>query len=199
MLGNDNRMTLRVLLVDEDAERAAILRAALQTAGYEVAAEARTAVELITRVRAVKPDVIIIDRDSPDRDTLEHVCMVTRDEPRPIVMFTQDKDRMRMREALKAGVSAYVVDGLSAERVQPIVDVALARFEQWQALRQERDQAQASLAERKVIERAKGILMKQGKCSEEEAYRLLRKAAMDRNQRLADVAEKVIAMAHLLT
>jgi response regulator NasT len=192
-------MTLRVLLVDEDPERAATLRAALQAAGYEVVSEARSAVELIGRVRAVKPDVIIIDRDSPDRDTLEHVCMVTRDDPRPIVMFTQDKDQARMREALKAGVSAYVVDGLSAERVRPIVDVALARFEQWQALRQELDQAQASLAERKVIERAKGILMKQRKCSEDEAYRLLRKTAMDRNQRLAEVAENVIAMASLLT
>jgi response regulator NasT len=192
-------MTLRVLLVDDDAERAATLRAALEAAGYTVAAEARSAVELIKRVRAVKPDVIIIDRDSPDRDTLEHISMMTRDDPRPIVMFTQDKDQARMREALKAGVSAYVVDGLSAERVRPIVDVALARFEQWQALRQELDQAQASLAERKIIERAKGIIMKQRKCGEEEAYRLLRKTAMDRNMRLALVAESVIAMADLLT
>jgi len=192
-------MNLRVLLVDEDPERAATLRMALQTAGFEVVAAVRTAVELISRVRAVKPDVIIIDRDSPDRDTLEHISMMTRDDPRPIVMFTQDKDQARMREALKAGVSAYVVDGLSADRVQPIVDVALARFEQWQALRQELDQAQASLAERKIIERAKGILMKQRKCSEEEAYRLLRKTAMDRNMRLSLVAETVIAMADLLT
>ena len=192
-------MTLRVLLVDEDPERTATLRAALQVAGYQVVAEAHSAVELIGRVRSVKPDVIIIDRDSPDRDTLEHVCMVTRDDPRPIVMFTQDKDQARMREALKAGVSAYVVNGLSAERVQPIVDVALARFEQWQALRQELDQAQANLAERKLIERAKGIIMKQRKCSEEEAYRLLRKTAMDRNMRLSMVAETVIAMADLLT
>jgi response regulator NasT len=192
-------MTLRVVLVDDDTERAATLRAALQAAGYEVVAEVQSAVELMARVRAANPDVIIIDRDSPDRDTLEHLCMITRDDPRPIVMFTQDKDQAMMREALKAGVSAYVVDGLSAERVRPIVDVALARFEQWQALRQELDQAQASLAERKVIERAKGILMKQRRCGEEEAYRLLRKTAMDRNQRLAEVAENVIAMADLLT
>jgi response regulator NasT len=192
-------MTLRVLLVDEDPERAATLRAALQAAGYEVVAEVSTAVELIGKVRAVKPDVIIIDRDSPDRDTLEHISMMTRDDPRAIVMFTQDKDQARMREALKAGVSAYVVDGLSADRVRPIVDMALARFEQWQAMRQELDQAQASLAERKIVERAKGIIMKQRKCSEEEAYRLLRKTAMDRNMRLPLVAESVIAMADLLT
>ncbi len=192
-------MSLQVLLVDEDSERSAILRAALQQAGYRVAAEVRSAVELVGRVRAVKPDVIIIDRDSPDRDTLEHVCMVTRDDPRPIVMFTQDKDQALMREALKAGVSAYVVDGLAGERVQGIVNLALARFEQWQALREELTQAQASLAERKTIERAKGILMKQRRCNEDEAYKLLRKAAMDRNERLAQVAENVIAMASLLT
>lgn len=192
-------MSLRVLLVDDDTGRASILREALQTAGHAVVAEVRSAVELMARVRDVRPDVIIIDRDSPDRDTLEHICIVSRDDPRPIVMFTQDKDQKMMRAALKAGVSAYVVDGLSAERVRPIVDVALARFEQWQAMRQELDQAQASLAERKVIERAKGIVMKQRGCSEEEAYRLLRKTAMDRNLRLALVAESVIAMADLLT
>jgi len=153
----------------------------------------------IAQVRAVKPDVIVIDRDSPDRDTLEHVCMITRDEPRPIVMFTQDHNQALMREALQAGVSAYVVDGLAAERVQGIVNVAVARFEQWQGLRDELNQAQASLAERKVIDRAKGILMKQRRCSEDEAYRLLRKTAMDRNERLVQVAHNIIAMASLLT
>ena len=192
-------MGLRVLLVDDDTERATTLRAALRAAGYKVIGEVRSAVELMARVRATRPDVIIIDRDSPDRDTLEHLCMITRDDPRPIVMFTQDRDQAMMHEALKAGVSAYVVDGLSAERVRPIVEVALARFEQWQALRQELDQAQANLAERKVIERAKGIVMKQRSCSEEEAYRLMRKTAMDRNVRLSQVAENVIAMAELLT
>lgn len=192
-------MRLRVLLVEQDPERAVLVRAALGEAGYAVVAQVTNASELLAAVRAAQPDVIIIDRDSPDRDTLEHVCVITRDEPRPIVMFTQDKDQTRMRAALKAGVSAYVVDGLAAERVQPIVNVALARFEQWQALRQELDQAQTGLAERKAIDRAKGILMTQRRCSEDEAYRLLRKTAMDRNARLGEVAENVIAMAKLLT
>jgi response regulator NasT len=125
--------------------------------------------------------------------------MVTRDDPRPIVMFTQDREGAMIREALKAGVSAYVVDGLSAERIRPIMDVAVARFEQSQALRKELEEARASLAERKVIERAKGIVMKQRACSEEEAYRLLRRAAMDGNKRLAEVAEQLIAMSRLLT
>lgn len=192
-------MRLRVLLVEQDPERAVLVRAALGEAGYTVVAQVTNASELLAAVRAAQPDVIIIDRDSPDRDTLEHLCMVTRDEPRPIVMFTQDKDQARMRAALQAGVSAYVVDGLAADRVQPIVNVALARFEQWQALRQELDQAQTGLAERKAIDRAKGILMTQRRCSEDEAYRLLRKTAMDRNARLGEVAENVIAMAKLLT
>jgi response regulator NasT len=192
-------MSLRVLLVDDDPERAAIVEPALRAAGYEVVTVVDTAAEMLAQVRARRPDVIIIDRDSPDRDTLEHVCMITRDDPRPIVMFTQDKDRTLMREALEAGVSAYVVDGLSVERVRPIVEVALARFEQWQALRRELDQAQTNLAERKVIERAKGIVMKQRRCTEDEAYAMLRKLAMDRNQRLAHVAESVITMAELLT
>jgi len=192
-------MSLSVLLVDDDPERAAIVEPALREAGYEVVTVVDTAAAMLAQVRARRPDVIIIDRDSPDRDTLEHVCMITRDDPRPIVMFTQDKDRTLMREALEAGVSAYVVDGLSVERVRPIVEVALARFEQWQALRRELDQAQTNLAERKVIERAKGIVMKQRRCTEDEAYVLLRKLAMDRNQRLAQVAESVITMAELLT
>jgi response regulator NasT len=192
-------MNLRVLVVDDDTERSDLLRTALQDAGYEVVAEVDSAVDIVAQVRAVKPDVIVIDRDSPDRDTLEHVCMITRDEPRPIVMFTQDHNQALMREALQAGVSAYVVDGLAAERVQGIVNVAVARFEQWQGLREELNQAQASLAERKVIDRAKGILMKQRRCSEDEAYRLLRKTAMDRNERLVQVAHNIIAMASLLT
>jgi response regulator NasT len=192
-------MSLSVLLVDDDPERAAIVEPALREAGYEVVTVVDTAAEMLAQVRARRPDVIIIDRDSPDRDTLEHVCMITRDDPRPIVMFTQDQDRTLMRAALEAGVSAYVVDGLSVERVRPIVEVALARFEQWQALRRELDQAQTNLAERKVIERAKGIVMKQRRCTEDEAYAMLRKLAMDRNQRLAHVAESVITMAELLT
>lgn len=192
-------MSLSVLLVDDDPERAAIVEPALREAGYEVMTVVNSTTDMLAQVRARRPDVIIIDRDSPDRDTLEHVCLITRDDPRPIVMFTQDRNRAMMREALEAGVSAYVVDGLSAERVLPIVEVALARFEQWQALRNELDRAQNSLAERKLIERAKGLVMKQRGCSEDEAYRALRKLAMDRNQKLAQVAENVIAMAELLT
>lgn len=190
---------MHVLLVDEDAERAVLLKSALRESGYAVSLHVGTTANLLARVREIEPDVIIIDRESPDRDTLEHVCSVTRDQPRPIVLFTQDGDRTIIQAAVRAGVSAYVVGGMSAERVRPILDVAMARFEQFQAMRQELDKAKLSLAERKQIERAKGIVMKSRSVDEEEAYVLLRKLAMDRNQRLAQVAENVIAMAELLT
>jgi len=191
-------MVMRVLLVDDDQARAATLREALQAAGHTVVGHFGQALDLLARVRTLKPDVIIIDHDSPDRDTLEHVCMVTRDDPRPIVMFTQDENEALMRAALQAGISAYVVDGLAVERVQGIVNLAVARFEQYHVLRQERDEARAGLAERKVLDRAKGIVMKQRGCSEDEAYRLLRKAAMDQNKRVAEVAEQLVAMSKLL-
>ena len=189
---------MRVLLVDEDAQRAVLLKAALHDSGYTVFVHTGTTANLLVHVQKVEPDVIIIDRDSPDRDTLEHVCSVTRDEPRPIVFFTQDGDRAMIQAAVRAGVSAYIVGGMSAERVRPILDVAMARFEEFQALRQELDQAKISLAERKQIERAKGIVMKSRGVSEDEAYVLLRKLAMERNQRLAQVAENVLSMAELL-
>jgi len=190
---------MRVLLVDEDAERAALLKLALRESGDTVSLHVGSTANLPARVRELEPDVIIIDRESPDRDTLEHVCSVTRDQPRPIVFFTQDGDRATIQAAVRAGVSAYVVGGMSAERVRPILDVAMARFDEFQAMRQELDKTKLSLAERKQIERAKGIVMKSRSVDEEEAYVLLRKLAMDRNQRLAQVAENVIAMAELLT
>lgn len=191
-------MTMRVLLVDDDRERAATLNQTLQEAGHEVVGHFSKALDLLARVREATPDVIIIDHDSLDRDTLDQVSMVTRDDPRPIVMFTQDREGTMIREALKAGVSAYVVDGLTPERLRPILNVAVARFEQCLALRKELDEVRTNLAERKVIERAKGFLMKQRACSEDEAYRLLRKAAMDGNKRLAEVAEQLVTMSKLL-
>lgn len=191
-------MAMRVLLVDDDQERAETLSETLRKAGHQIVGHFREAIDLVSRVREARPDVIIIDHDSPDHDTIEHLCMVTRDDPRPIVMFTQDREGVMIREALKAGVSAYVVDGLAPERLRPILEVAVARFEQCHALRQELDEARASLADRKVIERAKGFLMKQRACGEEEAYRILQKAAMDGNKRLIEVAEQLVAMSKLL-
>lgn len=191
-------MKLRVLLVDEDEDRRRAVEATLTGAGYTVVGSIASGRDLMTAIRHERPDVIVIDVDSPDRDALEDLCCIARDAPHPVVMFTHDDDAEKMRTAIRAGVSAYVVGGVSGERVRPIVEVAVMRFEQHQALRAELQQAKASLAERKVIERAKGILMRQRRCSEDEAYRALRRSAMERNRRLAEVAQSVIDAAELL-
>ena len=177
---------LKVMIVDEVVERAEVLQRVLTQSGYEVIAYAPSTFDLHRQVGALKPDIIIIDTDSPDRDTLENLCVVSRDEPRPVVMFTHDGDSEKIRAATQAGVSAYVVDGMSAGAHRPIIDAAVARFEQFQALKRELDDIEEKLADRKVIERAKGILMKSRNLSEEEAYRALRKQAMESNARLAE-------------
>lgn len=191
-------MKLRVLLVDEDQERRVLLQEALDAAGFAVVISTGSGGDLSGVVRRVQPDVIVIDVDAPDRDTLENMCCIARDVPRPVVMFTHDEDTEKMRTAIRAGVSAYIVGSITSERVKPIVDVAVLRFEEHQALRRELDQAKNSLADRKVIERAKGILMRQRDCGEEQAYQALRKLAMDRNRKLVEVAQSVIDAAELL-
>jgi response regulator NasT len=190
---------LKVMLVDEVVERAEVLQQALARGGYEVIAYIPSACDLYRQVDELKPDIVIIDMDSPDRDTLENLCVVTRDNPRPVVMFTHDGDSDKIRAATQAGVSAYVVDGMDGERIGPIINAAVARFEQFQALKQELDDIEEKLADRKVIERAKGILMKTRNLSEEDAYRALRKQAMQSNSRLADVSRQLVAVAGLIT
>ena len=189
---------LKVMVVDEVVERAEVLQRALAQAGYEVIAYAPSTFDLHRQVGALRPDIIIIDTDSPDRDTLENLCVVSRDEPRPVVMFSHDGDSEKIRAATKAGVSAYVVGGMTPERIGPIIGAAVARFEQYQALKREFEELENKLADRKVIERAKGILMKSRNLSEEDAYAALRKQAMENNARLAEVARQVIAVAGLL-
>jgi len=189
---------LRVLVVDESAERADTLRDGLARAGHEVVATLSSPLELLRAVERVQPDVIIIDTDSPTRDVLEHLVVVSRNQPRPIVMFARDDDADTIREVTRAGVSAYVVDGLEPARVKAIVEVACARFDQFQQLREALAAAEDRLVERKLVERAKGLLMQARGLSEDEAYRALRRMAMDRNKRLADVAQAVVDTAELL-
>ncbi len=189
---------LRVMVLDEDNERREVLRQGLEKAGHRVVAEVQSTVSLSRLVAEVLPDVIIIDTHSPDRDTIEHLCVISQDTPRPIVMFSADGNTEKIREAVRAGVSAYVVDGLAAQRVQPILDVAIARFEALQSLRNELENTQSQLADRKRIDRAKGILMKQKNLSEEDAYKWLRKMAMNENLKLAEVADQVLRAAKLL-
>jgi two-component system, response regulator / RNA-binding antiterminator len=190
--------SLRVMIVDERPERAQVLAQTLGAAGCEVIAQVFDRLALREQVARLRPDVIIIDMECPDRDALEDMSRITRDEPRPTVMFVDRSDSDSIRAAVQAGVSAYVVGGVSAERVRPILEVAIARFEEFQSLRRELEDARSSLAERKVIERAKGILMKHREMSEEDAFRSLRKMAMDRKMRLVAIAREVVAAAEIL-
>lgn len=189
---------LRVMVVDESTECAELLRQGLQVAGHVVVATLGGTIDILAQVERHKPDVIVISMDSPDRDSLEHICVVSQNQPKPIVLFTQAQDSNTIEAAVRAGVSAYVVDGLESSRVQSILNVAVARFNQYQALQLELAQTKAEIGERKQIERAKGLLMKQRRWDEDTAFRALRKMAMDRNIRLAEAAEQVIAVTKLL-
>ena len=189
---------LRILIIDESRARAAELCAGLVTAGHQVAAVLPSILDLTVQIESIRPDVILIETDSPSRDTLEHLSVMSRDMPRPVVMLTSEGDSDVMRAAFKAGVSAYIVDNLDLARLKPIIDVAIARFEEHQELRLELAAATKKLSERKIVEKAKGILMKTRGLDEEAAYAALRKLAMARAQPLGKAAEDVVAMAKLL-
>jgi response regulator NasT len=190
---------LRVMLVADDSQKdVSLLNEGLKRAGYDVVEVSMSAVALLDRVAALAPDVIIIDSDSPTRDTLEQLSFVNARQPRPIVLFTEDRDNATIQAALQAGVSAYIVAGMQPDRLQPILDVAVARFEQDRALREELRDTQQKLADRKLIERAKGIVMKQKGVGEDEAYRLMRRLAMDRNRKLLEVAQQIIDVSDLI-
>jgi len=189
---------LRVLLIDDTPRKVGRLRTALIEAGFDVIEESRLTIDLQERMETLRPDVVLIDTDSPGRDVMEQVVMVSRDQPRPIVMFTNDKDPELMRQAIRAGVSAYIVEGIQAQRLKPILDVAMARFESDQAIRAQLQARERQLVERKRIELAKGILMKMRSCSEKDAYTLMRRQAMSRQQKLIQVAEQIVAMNELL-
>ena len=189
---------LRVLLVDARADRARDLARALEHAGCQVVAQLVGAVDLHETLRAVQPDLVIVDMDSPDRDTLEDMQRITSEQPRPIVMFVDESDSESIRSAVRAGVAGYVVKGASPERIRPVLEVAVARFEQFQALKSELTRAQSDLAERKIVEKAKGILMAKRGWSEEEAFQMLRKMAMNQGMRLVEVARHVISAAEVI-
>lgn len=189
---------LRVLVIDESHRRGAELCAGLAMAGCQVAAVLAGAEDLARQVEAVKPDMILIGTDNPSRDTLEHLAAMNRDMPRPVVIFADEGDQNCIRNAMKAGVAAYVVDGLEPARVKPVIDVALARFEADQALKRELETTQKKLSERRLVEQAKGLLMKLKGLDEDQAYKLLRKLAMDRGQPIGTVAQNVLETARLL-
>ncbi|UYG06642.1 ANTAR domain-containing response regulator [Halomonas sp. M4R1S46] len=183
---------LKILLVDDEIVRAAMVEEALAQEGHKVVCRLQSPASLNEMVARHAPDVVIIDMESPDRDTLDSMSLLNRENPRPVVFFADQHEPDTMQAALEAGVSAYVVDGLVPSRVKAILEVAIARFASFQSMRTELDKARGQLADRKRIERAKGLLMKHQDCDEEQAYRMLRKLAMDRGQRIGEVAANVI-------
>ena len=190
--------SLHILIVDQNVMRASILEDGLREAGYSKVTVARDMQNLMRRIVDDNPDVIFIDLENPNRDVLEQMFQVSRSVSRPIAMFVDRSDTDMIVAAVDAGVGAYVVDGLKKERVKAILDMAVSRFNAFSKMRDELDRAKAALDERKVIERAKGILMKERRMSEEAAYALLRKAAMNENRRISEVAQSVVTASRLL-
>ncbi|WP_288108747.1 ANTAR domain-containing protein [Limnobacter sp.] len=198
-LSDPQRSTpLRVLLIDEEPGRAAILERALLDIGHEIVGKLNSTHKLAEHVAAFAPDVVIVDIDSPDRDCLENMAVLSRDNPKPVILFSDEDSETSITQAIKAGVSAYVADGMAPERIKPIIQVAVARFREFQALRTELQKTRDQLADRKLIDKAKGLLMKHRSFNEEQAYHAMRKLAMERNQRLVDTARNVIEVFNML-
>lgn len=184
---------LRVMLVDDDKERLPLLEQALAAEGHQVVARLNTHADLSVAVALHKPEVVFIDVDAPGREILHSLGELYREHPRPIVLCAAQSDAQTTRRALDAGVSAYVVDGLAQRKsYSSLLDLAIARFEMQQALREELDRARTRLADLRDIEKAKGLLMKRRAIDEAAAYNLLRRMAMDRKQRIGDFARTVL-------
>ena len=190
--------SLRVLLIDDGAHRVPLIRDELTRLGYMVVGVLDSAVLIHECVLQLSPDVVIVDSESPTRDTLEHLATLSSNNPRPVVVFAEDDSEDPLQQAMRSGVSAYVVAGLQPQRLAPVLRVAIARFEQDKALRAQLEAAQSQLSQRKTIERAKGVLMEQASMTEEQAHRHLRKLAMDRGDKLVDMAQRIIDARDLL-
>jgi two-component system, response regulator / RNA-binding antiterminator len=192
------KAALSIMIFDENRIRASIIEEGLREAGHDRVVVLHDIVGLARQIEVISPDVIVIDIETPNRDMLEHLFQLTRSVRKPIAMFVDRSDTSSIEAAVEAGVSAYVVDGLKKERVKPILDMAVSRFKAFSRLQQELADAKSALEERKIIERAKGILMKSRKLSEDEAYALLRQTAMNEKKKLADIAQSVVMAAAIL-
>lgn len=185
---------IRVMLVDDDAARAALVEDSLGNSGFRVVALLSTASGLLFQIEQHQPHLIIIEMGSPDRDILESLAVVSAHNPTPIVMFSEEDDVDFIEQAVKAGVSAYIVDGINPHKVKPIIDVAIAQFRTFQALRQSLADTRQELAERKTVDRAKTLIMAHQGVSEQDAYASMRQLAMNSNQKMVAVAANVIAI-----
>ncbi|MCD2172106.1 ANTAR domain-containing response regulator [Rhizobium sp. C4] len=198
MSGSKITADLTILVIDENAIRASIIEEGLAEAGHCRVTVIHEVNGVARLIETLQPDVIIIDIESPNRDMMEHMFQLTRSVSRPIAMFVDRSDTASIEAAVDAGVSAYIVDGLKKERVKPILDMAVSRFNAFSRLQRELAEARNALEERKIIERAKGILMKMRGLSEEEAFALLRQSAMNEKKKIADIAQSVVTAAGLL-
>ena len=187
----------KIVIVDESPIRAAILEEGLREAGYTGVVHISEMQSLLARIYALDPDVILIDLENPSRDILEQMFQVSRAVRRPIAMFVDQSDAASIQASVDAGVSAYIVDGLKKERVKPILDLCIFRFNAFAKLQDELDRTKSALEERKVIDRAKGILMKAKSLTEEEAYTLMRRTAMNEKKKIVDIAQSVITAAEM--
>jgi response regulator NasT len=189
---------LTILVIDENAIRASIIEEGLREAGHGKVTVIHEVHGVARVVETLRPDVIVIDIENPNRDMMEHLFQLTRTVGRPIAMFVDRSDTASIEAAVEAGVSAYIVDGLKKERVKPILDMAVSRFKAFSRLQRELAEAKSALEERKLVERAKGILMKMRSLSEEEAFALLRQTAMNEKKKISEIAQSVVTAAGLL-
>jgi response regulator NasT len=191
-------LTLKIVIVDENPIRAAILEDGLREAGFNQVMRVNETANLLARIYALDPDVILIDLENPSRDVLEQMFQVSRIVKRPIAMFVDSSDSASIQASVDAGVSAYIVDGLKKERMKYILDLCISRFNAFSRLQTELDHAKTALEDRKIIDRAKGLLMKAKGLNEEQAYALMRKTAMNENKKIADIAQSIVMAADLL-
>lgn len=189
---------LSILIVDENRIRASIIEDGLREAGHTRVALVHSVNEVARRITEIAPDVVVIDLENPDRDRLEHFFTLSRALRKPVAMFVDRSDTAEIQAAVEAGVSAYVVDGLKKERVKAILDMAIHRFNAFSRLTRELEEARTALEDRKIIDKAKSILMKSRGLDEEAAYALLRTTAMNQNRRIVDIAQSLVTAAGLL-
>ncbi|MGA2055372.1 MAG: ANTAR domain-containing protein [Bradyrhizobium sp.] len=188
----------KIAIVDESPIRAAILEEGLREAGFTDVVRIDEMQSLLSRIYALDPDVIVIDLENPSRDILEQMFQVSRAVRRPVAMFVDQSDAASIQASVDAGVSAYIVDGLKKERLKPILDLCISRFNAFAKLQDELDRAKSALEDRKVIERAKGILMKLKGLTEDEAYVLLRSTAMREKKKIGEIAQSILTASELL-
>ncbi|WP_342722009.1 ANTAR domain-containing protein [Bradyrhizobium sp. B097] len=188
----------KIVIVDESPIRAAILEEGLREAGYTDVVHISEMQSLLARIYALDPDIIVIDLENPSRDVLEQMFQVSRAVRRPIAMFVDQSDAASIQASVEAGVSAYIVDGLKKERMKPILDLCVSRFNAFAKLQDELDRTKHALEERKVIDRAKGILMKVKGLTEEEAYVLMRSTAMREKKKIGEIAQSILTASELL-